>query len=203
VCLLLIYHGLRCYTHVSEFIALIATRGPSLADGLFGILRSRRLDFMAGFTLFTIVLSLGLMALGGSSRLYLVRESLFTAAYGLVILISLGLPKPLGFYTGRYFMTGDSPERGIWFDAAWSWDGFRQIIRAQTIIWGLGTLIEGAVQITLAFTLPVSQFLIVSPLIFYGYLCLTLLVGGLYTRQWEESPFRKNRAAGSRGKRRF
>ena len=115
VCPLLIYHGLKRYTHVSELTALVATGVPSFMDGIFGIVRSRRLDFMAGFTLFTIAISLGLMALGGSPRLYLVRESLFTAAYGLAMLLSLGLAKPLGFYTGRYFMTGTarSAEPGL------------------------------------------------------------------------------------------
>lgn len=186
LCPLLIYHGLKRYTRVSELTALVATGGPSLADGIFGVLRSRRLDFMAGFTLFTIALSVGLMALGGSPRLYLVRESLLTAAYGLAMLVSLGLPKPLGFYTGRYFMTGDSPERGAWFDVSWSHAWFREIIRAQTVIWGLGTLVEAAVRIYLAFTLPVSRFLIVSPLVFYGYMGLTFLAGGLYTRQWKK-----------------
>ena len=60
------------------------------------------------------------------------------------------------------------------------------MIRAQTVIWGLGTLIEAAVRIYLAFTLPIARFLIVSPLIFYGYMGLTFLVGGLYTKQWKK-----------------
>lgn len=185
LCPLLIYHAVKRYTHASEFTALVATGIPSILDGLFGVARRRKIDFMAGFNLFTVAISLGLIALGGNPRLYLVRESLLTAAYGLAMLVSLLFPKPLGFYTGRYFMTGNDPVRGAQFDANWSKPSIRQLIRAQTVIWGVGTLVEAVVRIYLAFTMPVSRFLIVSPLIFYGYMGLSFLAGGLYTRRWK------------------
>jgi len=35
------------------------------------------------------------------------------------MLISPLFPKPLGFYTGRYFIAGNDTVRGAWFDVSW------------------------------------------------------------------------------------
>ena len=191
LCPIIIYHAIKRYAHVSEFVALVSTGIPSLIDGIIGIVRSKRLDFMAGITLFTIALSLCLIAVGGSPKLYLVRESLFTAAFGLVMIASLLLPslfpKPIGFYFGRYFMTRNDPERGTRFDRFWDHAPFRQMIRAQTLLWGGGSIVEALVRIYLVFNLPVSKFLIASPLVYYGYMGLMFLLGGLYSRRWKRS----------------
>ena len=36
-------------------------------------------------------------------------------------------------------------------------------------MWGLGLLLEAAVRTYLVFTLSIEQFLIVSPIVFYGF----------------------------------
>src|SRR5579875_3086511 len=66
---LIIYTLLKDYTSVSDFVALIATGVPSIIDSIVGVIRRKRIDFLAGFTLFTIAVSLCLIALGGSARL--------------------------------------------------------------------------------------------------------------------------------------
>ena len=149
--------------------ALLATSVPSLLDALVGIVRKHRLDVLAGFTLFTIAISLCLVAAGGSPKLYLVRESLVTGAFGVLALVSLLFPRPLTFYLVRYIGNGDDPERGAYFDGEWKDAGFRRDTRAITLIFGVTTVAETAIRVHLAFAWPVSHFLAVSPLIFYGY----------------------------------
>ena len=184
---LIIYNVLKDYTHVSDFVALVITGVPSLIDSLVGIILRKRIDFLAGMVLFGIVVSLGLVALGGSPRLYLVRDSFFTAAYGIVLLVSLPFPKPVGFYTARYFVTGNNAERVTWFNnTLWQYAPFRTAIRVQTAIWGIGFVLEGAVRAYLAFTWPIPQFLVISPVVNWGFLGAIFVLGGLYMRQWKK-----------------
>jgi hypothetical protein len=182
-----IYTLLKNYTHISEFMALVATGIPSLIDSIVGIVRNRRIDFIAGVVLFGIAISLGLTALGGSPKLLLVRESFFTFAFGLACLISLPFPKPICFYTGRAFMAGNDPVRIARYDSMWQYATFRTALRVQTIIWGVGLLIEATVRTYLVFTMSVATFLAVSPFILYGILALIFVIGAMYMRQWRKS----------------
>jgi drug/metabolite transporter (DMT)-like permease len=180
----LIYTLVKRYTHVSEMTALLATSVPSLLDALVGIVRNRRLDVLAGFILFTIAISVALVALGGNPKLYLVRESLVTGAFGVLALCSLFFPRPLTFYIIRYVGNGDDPERGAYFDAEWEDPTFQRDIRAITLIFGVLTVAETAIRVHLAFTWSISHFLAVSPLIFYGYGALMFVCFLLYKKRY-------------------
>ena len=112
-----IYFVLHHQFQVAELPALLATSIPPLLDALVGIVRWRRIDFLAGFVLFTIALAVGLVALGGDPRLYLIRESFITAGVGLAFVLSNPLPRPLGFFFARYFMAGNDQARLGWVTA--------------------------------------------------------------------------------------
>src|SRR5947209_19609702 len=83
---IIIYNALKTYTSASDFVALLATGVPSTIDSLVGIVRRKRIDFLAGFTLVTIAVSLVIIAFGSDPKVYLVRESFFTAAFGVAYL---------------------------------------------------------------------------------------------------------------------
>src|SRR5438105_9104342 len=114
-----IYFVLHHQFQVAELPALLATSIPPLLDALVGIVRWRRIDFLAGFVLFTIGLAVGLIALGGDPRLYLIRESFITAGIGLAFILSNPLPRPLGFFFARYFMAGNDQARLAWVNDRW------------------------------------------------------------------------------------
>src|SRR5205807_10564068 len=97
----LIYFVLHHQFQVAELPALVATSIPPLLDALMGIVRCRRMDFLAGFVLFTIGLAVGLVALRGDPRLYLIRESFIPAGIGLAFILSNPLPRPHGFIFTR------------------------------------------------------------------------------------------------------
>ena len=46
---------------------------------------------------------------------------------------------------------------------------FRHAIRFSNVVWGLGLLLEAAVRTYLVCTLSIEQFLIASPIVFYGF----------------------------------
>ena len=195
----LIYMALTNYTHVSDIFALFATGIPSVIDSIVGIVRRRRIDFMAGLALLSIVMSLIFIALGGSPRLYLVRGSLFGMAISLLALVSFVFPKPLTYYTARYFMTGNDEQRMAAYEKKWQQDmSWRWMLRIQALIWGIGMLLEGVVRIWLVFSLSVSQFLIVSPFVFYGFygalLLLSMVCGAIFRYRQEKRSQREKQA---------
>jgi len=153
-----IYFVLHHQFQVAELPALLATSIPPLLDALVGIVRWRRIDFLAGFVLFTIGLAVGLVALGGDPRLYLIRESFITAGIGLAFILSNPLPRPLGFFFARYFMAGNDQARLAWVNDRWQRSaGFRHAIRFSNVVWGLGFVLEAAVRTYLVFTLSIER----------------------------------------------
>ncbi len=182
----IIYTLLTTYAHVTDLMALLATGVPSLIDSVVGIIRHRRIDFLAGIVLFGIVISLIFIALGGSARLYLIRESFLTGAYGVACVVSLLFPRPLGFYTGRYFMTGNDPKRIENFNSLWQYPQFRSMIRMQTTFWGVGTILEAVIRGYMAFTMPIAQFLAVSPIVNWGIIGGIIVVSIFYMRGWKQ-----------------
>lgn len=181
-----IYTALKNYTHVSDLTALFASGVPPMLDTLVGIVRKHRVDLIAGMVLFGIVISIILVLLGGSPRLYLVRESFFTGAFGLAYLVSLLFSRPLSFYFARHFATGNSGGNVEWFNQLWQYPSFRHGMYVMTVVWGVVFLAEMLIRIYLVFTLSIPQFLIVSPFIFYGMFVGVMLWTMRYSRQMRQ-----------------
>ncbi len=180
-----IYIVLKRYTSVSDFVALALTGVPPLIDSLVGIIIRRRVDTLAVIVLFGIAVSLGAVALGGSPQLLLVRESFITTASGVALLASLLFRRPVGYYVFRQGLASNNQERIAWFNNLVQQNApFRTALRVLTAIWGFGLVLEGLARVYLAYTLPVAQFLAVSPTV-SGLIVVAIFVcTGLYVRQW-------------------
>jgi hypothetical protein len=116
------------------------------------------------------------ISLGSDPKVYLVRESFFTAAFALAYLVSLPFPKPLAYYFARQFVAGNTQEGIARFEQMWQRPIFRRILRLIGLYWSIGLLLEAALRFYLVSTLSVQQFLFVSPFVFYGMTAL-LFVG--------------------------
>jgi len=180
---ILIYWALKQYTSASDFLALVVSGVPSLIESIIGVISRKRVDLLAGMVLAGIALALITIALGGSPKVYLIRESFFTAALGLAFLASLLFPRPLAFYISRYFATGNHPENIPWFDSLWQYRQFRHTMRMVTTVWGIGLLVEASLRTYLVLELSTEQFLIVSPFVFYGIIGVLVAWMFLYSRQ--------------------
>lgn len=180
---ILLYLVLKKYTGASDFLALVISGLPSLIASIVGVVHRRRIDLLAGFVVTGIIVTLILIALGGSPKVYLIRESFFTAAFGLAYLVSLLFSRPLAFYVSRYFATGNHPENIPWFDSLWQYGQFRHQMRVITVVWGIGFLFEAALRTFLVIVLSTVQFLIVSPFVLYGIIAILLVWMFLYSRQ--------------------
>jgi hypothetical protein len=180
---IVLYLVLKSYTQASDLLALVISGVPSMIDSIVGVIRRKRIDLLAGLVLTSIAISLILIALGGNPKIYLVRESFFTAAFGLAYLVSLLFPKPFAFYFSRYFATGNHPENIPWFDSLWQYQQFRHMMRVITVAWGIGLLLEAVLRTILVMTLSIEQFLIISPFVLYGTLGILITWMFVYSSQ--------------------
>ncbi len=135
------------------------------ADAVIGLARKRTFDPIAILSLIAIVVGIGTSSITGNAGFAVAKDSLFTIVFGLIFLGSLAAPRPMIFQLGRQFATGGDPAAAAAWDARWEISGFRRTVRFITLVWGCALLLEAALRIVAAFTLPVTTSTIVSPVL--------------------------------------
>ncbi|MFM0739830.1 hypothetical protein PQQ51_21535 [Paraburkholderia xenovorans] len=162
--------------HLGETGALIASAVPPIVWSLIELARFRRVDALSMMVLAGIVLSVAAMALGGSPRMLLLRESLVSGAVGVVFLLSLPMRRPLIFYLARATVAREMEGGGARFEKLWQErPALVSSMRLMTLVWGVGLTGETVLRAWMALTWPIERFLVVSPFIGYGiYGALTL-----------------------------
>jgi len=171
------YQLSKQYVSPSEFTALLfASVFPTLKS-IYDVWRRRELDPVSVVVLLGIAAGIAALVFGGSYRMLLLRESLFTFVFGLVCLGSLLLPsrKPLMFYFGRVFATGNDPMKRAAFDASWQYPQARHRHRIVTLVWGLLFVAEFAFRAVLIYTVSPATVLAVSPVVLGGATILVIL----------------------------
>ncbi|REG57582.1 hypothetical protein B0G80_0205 [Paraburkholderia sp. BL6669N2] len=155
--------------HLGETGALIASAVPPIVWSLIELVRFRRVDALSVMVLAGIVLSVAAMALGGSPRMLLLRESLVSGAIGVVFLLSLPMRRPLIFYLARATVAREMEGGAARFEALWQErPALVSAMRLMTLVWGVGLTGETALRAWMALTWPIERFLVVSPFIGYG-----------------------------------
>ncbi|NPT39473.1 VC0807 family protein [Paraburkholderia xenovorans] len=155
--------------HLGETGALIASAVPPIVWSLVELVRFRRVDALSVMVVAGIVLSVAAMALGGSPRMLLLRESLVSGAVGVVFLCSLPMRRPLIFYLARATVAREMEGGAAHFEALWQErPALVAAMRLMTLVWGIGLTGETALRAWMALTWPVERFLVVSPFIGYG-----------------------------------
>jgi hypothetical protein len=161
----LIYEAARRYGSLSEYGALAAAAVFPIVRSGFELLVRRQIDPIAILILLGIGADCVSISLGGSARLLLVRESVFTGAFGLACFVSLLLPRPMMFYFSRFFLAGTDPIRVARFNSAWQFAEVRFTHRLVTVVWGLAFVGDLLVRVLLIVYLPASLVLIISPVV--------------------------------------
>ena len=166
-----LYHLSR--PHVDEAHAIMISAGAPAVWGLVQFARKRKVDAFSLLSLGGIALSLAILALGGSPKVLLVRESLIAGVTGVVFLVSALLRRPLMFAliratlqsmpSGKGGMARAREEIELYAGAPW----FRQLMATMTVGFGVFGIAEMAARMALAFTLPTERFLLVAPIARY------------------------------------
>jgi hypothetical protein len=154
--------------YAGDLAALALSALPPAVESVWSVIRKRKLDAISAMVLAGIGVSLVLIALGGSERVLLLRDSLVTSIVGLVIAISAAFPKPILYYLFRQVQAGE-PALGP--------------MRVLSVVLGLGLVVEMGVRTAMVYAMTTSRFLLVSPFVQYGLTGLLVLWAVLYMRR--------------------
>ena len=160
-----LYKLSRRYLSASEFTALVIATTFPLGKSIFDLARRGQVDPISIVVLLGIAIDGIALLLGGNPRLLLVRESLFTGAFGVACFVSLLLPRPMMFYFGRHFMAGADPQRQARFNGAWKLPEVRFAHRLITSVWGCVFVGELIFRIILIYHVSAPAVLIISPIL--------------------------------------
>jgi hypothetical protein len=161
------YRLSKRYISPSEYTALLLASVYPVLKSIHDLIKRREIDVVSVVVLLGIAAGIAGIVAGGSYKLLLLRESLFTFAFGVACLGSLLLPsrRPLMFFLGRVFATGNDPVRRAEFDATWQYPQARRAHRMVTLVWGLLFICEFAFRVLLIYTASPATVLVVSPLV--------------------------------------
>jgi len=163
--------------YMSSLLALSIAMLLPLVDNAIHLWKYKRLDAFGGLMLFSIVLTLVLVLIGGSEKILLVRESLITASVGLIFLVSLLFKRPLIFYLGMRFIQNNR------FADNWNIRYFRFVMRLMTFVWGIMLLAEAIVRVTMVYNLSTERYLLFSNYVLYGFIGAAILWTIIYRRK--------------------
>ena len=124
---------------------------------LWSLLRERRANALALLMLVVNGTGLLLSLLTGDPRLMLAKDGGVSSILGIAILVSLAFGKPLMSEVLRPMFTwGDPARTAVWDGLRAYAPDFRRAERRFSAIWGVALLIECALRVVGAYTLPVD-----------------------------------------------
>ncbi len=180
---LILYRLSKRYISPSELTALAIAAVFPFSTSIFDLLRHRQFDPISLVILLGIVTSGIALLFGGSPRILLLRESLFTGVFGLACFVSLLWSRPLMFYFGRHFVAGDDPRKRERFNASWELPQVRFANRLITIVWGTLYVAELVVRVILIYTLSTQPVLVLSPVLIGSTTVFAILWTFSYVRR--------------------
>ncbi|GAA4536245.1 VC0807 family protein [Amycolatopsis samaneae] len=157
------FYALRA-AGVNQWLALAASALLTLPMIGYTLVKQRRVDAFAVFTLSMVALGTLTSTLTGDPRLLLVRDSWIFGALGLWVLGTLLTRQPFMRSMARTIVTVKIGAEGHrQWDARWDTEpAFRKHLRLVTLVWGLGFTLDAVVRVILAYTLPIDSVPLVS-----------------------------------------
>jgi hypothetical protein len=184
--------------HWGETGGLIASAVPPVVWSLVELARFRRADALSLTVLLGIVLSIGAMALGGDSRVLLMRESLVSGAIGVGFLASLLFRRPAVFYLTRAFVAREMTDGAAHIERLFrERPNFARAMRILTATWGTGLACETLLRCWMAWHWPIERVLVISPVVGYGIFGALMVWTFWYRRSLRDLAGRKPEAAES------
>jgi hypothetical protein len=174
---------------VSPVYALAAATVFPLGEMAYEAVHVKRIGLIAIVSLVGIVAGFGLSFATGNAIFALLKDSLFTAVFGVLFLGSLATPRPL-IYRLNLDLAGTDPAARAASEALWARPAARHAFKLITLVWGAGLLLEAAVRVVVALSLPIATATSLSPVI------AVVVIGGILV--WTVRYVRARRAAAER-----
>ena len=161
VCPYLLYRQLQPHYPAGSIEPLVYASIFPLVGLVFGLIRTRTVDFIALFALFEISYNVTTALLASSVHWAVIlrsSEGFIVAAFFLLFTFA-GYP-PI-FYIARQFAAGPDPARRREFAAANATDRNHTVVIA-SLAWAAGILFQTLLNLTLAETLSPANYLLVA-----------------------------------------
>lgn len=173
------YYLLKDGLGASTFAALAwSSVGPALRT-VWGVVRERRVNGLAGLILLVNVVSLALSFVSGDPRLMLAKDSGVSSTIGIAILVSVALGRPMMTEGLKPFLVkGDAAREAAFERLRAGSAGFRKAERAYSVVWGVALLAECVVRIVGAYTLPVDTMVWLGTVVLLGAIGIGIVVSG-------------------------
>jgi hypothetical protein len=133
-------------------VSLLVSVGVGALWTIGQLLVTREVNAVAVCVIAGLVVGAVLTGISGDERFGVAKDSLYTAVFGLAMLVSLAARRPLMFALIRPFATEDGdPAKVEQWNASWVSPLFRRCLRTMTVVWGIGLLIEAAARIVVVY----------------------------------------------------
>ena len=182
----------------STVTALLLSGVFPAAGVIIGVIKDHRIDLVGALVLVGIVVGTVFGLISHNARLVLMEGSVPTVVFGVSCLGSLWTTRPLMYGLALEF-TGPDTAKGREMISLWQYDGFRQVFRVITAVWGAGFLLEAALRVVIVYNTSAGTALAVSnvtPFIWLGVLSAWTVGYGAYRKRKGE---RLAAAAGDTG----
>nr|WP_300046869.1 VC0807 family protein [uncultured Nocardioides sp.] len=149
-----LYYLMR-HLGVSVYAALVVGAVLSLVPACVSLLRGNRPSGLEAFFTVLLFASFAISLLPGDERFLLAKDALVTSGVGLWFLASLWwADRPLAYQFARPMAEGrlgwPDDWEGLWAREPW----FRQMWRTSSTLWAIGTLLDAAARVAMAYALP-------------------------------------------------
>lgn len=154
-----LYYGLRA-AGVGIYLSLLLSIVVPAGMAVYRLVRQRRVDGLAVYVLSILVLSALVSVFTGSPRTLLAREGWLIGITGLWFIGSVFARRPLAYLYTRPLLErlGRVGPSGTSWDELWDrLPRFRRIWRVSSVLWGIGLLVDSALRVIMAYTLPVDE----------------------------------------------
>ena len=163
----------------SSITALIISTTIPIIDNIYHIIKEKKIDIFASLIILGFIVGIISMLFSGSQKLLLIRQSYITAVIGILFLISMFFPKPMIYYLAKKFINSQdkyAKNNKSTLDEKCKNPHFRFSMKFLTFIWGICLVLEAVCNISLVFILSVSKYMLISPLVSYGFIgCATFI----------------------------
>ena len=163
----------------SSITALIISTTIPIIDNIYHIIKEKKIDIFASLIILGFIIGIISMLFSGSQKLLLIRQSYITAVIGILFLISMFFPKPMIYYLAKKFINSQdkyAKNNKSTIDEKCKNPHFRFSMKFLTFIWGICLVLEAVCNISLVFILSVSKYMLISPLVSYGFIgCATFI----------------------------
>ncbi|RSO11254.1 hypothetical protein DMH18_10565 [Streptomyces sp. WAC 06783] len=165
---------------LSTLAALAWSGALPAARSLWSLVRERRLNAVATLMTATNIIGLLLSLVAGDERLMMAKDSAVSSTFGLAVLVSALIGRPLMAPVLKPWITkGDAARSAAWdrltAESAW----FRRVQRRHSAVWGAALLGECVARVVGAFTLPVDTMVWLGTVMLIAAMVLAIVASGV------------------------